>query len=268
MDGMRWVPILKGCLCASLLLIVLILVIWWLLGRQEKESPSERRGEVRMSPSRPQGPGAMAEPKVAAVEAEGVAVEAESVVAEVESAAVEAEGVAAEVEAAGGEAVSGGWESIQGGEEPSGGWESLGGEESFAAKAEPGAGEPSAIQGEAPAEAEAAGGEAVSGGWESLGEEESFAAKAEEAPASPDDLTRIEGIGPKISGLLHEAGITTFAQLAATDVETLRQILVRAGRRFAMASPETWPEQAELAAKGAWDALKALQDQLKGGRRR
>ena len=129
--------------------------------------------------------------------------------------------------------------------------------------------------------AEAAGGETTSGGWESiqgdaeplggresLDEAESFAAEAEEVPAKPDDLTRIEGIGPKIAGLLQEAGITTFAQLAATDVEALRQILARAGRRFAMASPEAWPEQAELAAKGAWEALKALQDQLKGGRRR
>jgi predicted flap endonuclease-1-like 5' DNA nuclease len=38
------------------------------------------------------------------------------------------------------------------------------------------------------------------------------------ADAAPtDDLTRISGIGPTIQRLLHEQGITTFAQLAALD---------------------------------------------------
>mgnify|MGYP001035149878 CR=1 FL=1 len=32
-------------------------------------------------------------------------------------------------------------------------------------------------------------------------------------------------------------------------------------------SIETWAEQAELAAKGDWDALEKLQDELSGGRR-
>ena len=90
-------------------------------------------------------------------------------------------------------------------------------------------------------------------------------ARSAEAPA-PDDLTRIEGIGPKISGLLQAAGITTFAQLAATDVSRLKQILTEAGLA-ALADPSTWAEQAKLAAAGEWDALKALQGKLKGGRR-
>jgi hypothetical protein len=30
--------------------------------------------------------------------------------------------------------------------------------------------------------------------------------------------------------------------------------------------PESWPEQAALAAKGDWDALKKLQDELDGGK--
>ncbi len=83
---------------------------------------------------------------------------------------------------------------------------------------------------------------------------------------TPDDLKRIEGIGPKISGLLQAAGITTFAQLAATDVSRLKQIITEAGLS-ALADPTTWPEQARLAAAGEWDALEALQDELKGGRR-
>jgi predicted flap endonuclease-1-like 5' DNA nuclease len=84
-------------------------------------------------------------------------------------------------------------------------------------------------------------------------------------PAQPDDLTLIEGIGPKISGLLQAAGITTFAQLAAAEVSRLRQLLMEAGLAT-LADPTTWPEQASLAADGDWETLKALQDQLKGGR--
>jgi len=89
---------------------------------------------------------------------------------------------------------------------------------------------------------------------------------AKPAPPTPDDLKRIEGIGPKISSVLQAAGITTFAQLAATAVSRLRQILTEAGLA-ALADPTTWPEQADLAAAGKWDALEVLQDELKGGRR-
>ncbi len=88
---------------------------------------------------------------------------------------------------------------------------------------------------------------------------------AEATPVQPDDLTRIEGIGPKISGILHEAGIHTFAQLAATDVETLNKILTGKVRLF---FPDTWPEQAALAAKGDWEALAQLQATFKAGRRK
>ena len=85
------------------------------------------------------------------------------------------------------------------------------------------------------------------------------------APPTPVDLKRVEGIGPKISGLLQAAGITSFAQLAATDASQLRRILREAG--ITIADPTTWPEQAALAASGKWDALAALQAGLKGGRR-
>jgi NADH-quinone oxidoreductase subunit I len=86
------------------------------------------------------------------------------------------------------------------------------------------------------------------------------------AAAQPDDLTRVEGIGPKISELLQAAGISTFAALANTEVSKLQQILTEAGPSFSLASPGTWPEQARLAAAGQWDELKALQDRLLGGR--
>jgi hypothetical protein len=66
--------------------------------------------------------------------------------------------------------------------------------------------------------------------------------------------------------LLQASGIRTFAQLAASPVEQLREILVKA-RLTHLADPTTWPEQASLAAAGKWDELEALQTQLKGGRR-
>lgn len=88
---------------------------------------------------------------------------------------------------------------------------------------------------------------------------------AEPPSAEPEDLSRIEGIGPKINTVLHEAGITTYSQLSKTEVSRLREILNEAGlSRF---NPETWPEQSALATKGDWDGLAALQEKLRGGRR-
>ncbi|MCL4870390.1 MAG: DUF4332 domain-containing protein [Anaerolineae bacterium] len=85
-------------------------------------------------------------------------------------------------------------------------------------------------------------------------------------PAAVDDLTRIEGIGPKISELLQAAGIGTFAGLAAASPDQLKEILEAAGPQFRLADPISWPEQAGLAAAGDWDRLQTLQDTLKGGR--
>ncbi|MFC2037831.1 hypothetical protein ACFLYD_07715 [Chloroflexota bacterium] len=88
-----------------------------------------------------------------------------------------------------------------------------------------------------------------------------------EAPPKPDDLKRIEGIGPKISSVLQAAGITTFARLADTDVNQLRQVLEDADPRLLrLADPTSWPDQASLAAAGNWDALEALKKELKAGR--
>jgi large subunit ribosomal protein L21 len=88
---------------------------------------------------------------------------------------------------------------------------------------------------------------------------------SEPAPTKPDNLRKIEGIGPKIQVTLQAAGIETFAQLAASKPEDLKQILVDASIR--LGDPTTWPEQAALAAAGNWDELKELQGTLKGGRR-
>ncbi len=80
-----------------------------------------------------------------------------------------------------------------------------------------------------------------------------------------DDLTVIEGIGPKINELFKENGIKTFAQLAKQTVPQMRAVLDKGGARYRIANPATWAQQAELAAKNQWTELKKLQDELSGG---
>jgi len=82
-----------------------------------------------------------------------------------------------------------------------------------------------------------------------------------------DDLTIVEGIGPKIQMLLNQYGVHTYRQLADTPVERLREILANAGPQLAMHDPGTWPSQANLAANDQWDALKSIQGFLKGGKK-
>ncbi len=63
-----------------------------------------------------------------------------------------------------------------------------------------------------------------------------------------DDLKRIKGIGLKIEQLLRKAGISNFEKLSQTEPERLREILDAAGPRYARINPESWPEQARMAA--------------------
>jgi len=81
-----------------------------------------------------------------------------------------------------------------------------------------------------------------------------------------DDLTRIEGIGRKMSSALMAAGISTFDQLAQADEAALRAAIEAAGMRFAP-SMASWREQAAYAARGDWDGLAAYQATLTGGRK-
>ncbi len=89
----------------------------------------------------------------------------------------------------------------------------------------------------------------------------------EEAPAAEaDDLTKIEGIGPKIAEVLNSNGINTFAQLAAASADNIKEMLNNAEGNFASHEPTTWPQQAQMAADGKWDELKKWQDELDGGK--
>ncbi|WP_435355871.1 DivIVA domain-containing protein [Emticicia sp. SJ17W-69] len=81
-----------------------------------------------------------------------------------------------------------------------------------------------------------------------------------------DELDIIEGIGPKISMLLYDAGIFTFRDLAITPVYKIEEILEAAGPQYARHDPSTWTQQAKLAAEGRWDDLEALKGFLIRGK--
>ena len=82
----------------------------------------------------------------------------------------------------------------------------------------------------------------------------------------PDDLKKIEGIGPKIAEILNQAGIHTYLNLADCSPDQLKDILSAAGNRFKMHDPTTWPQQSALAAAGEWDKLTEYQNYLDGGK--
>lgn len=77
---------------------------------------------------------------------------------------------------------------------------------------------------------------------------EAAATRSQFVPKPEDDLTVVEGIGPKIDEILKQNGIRTYSQLARTDVSQLETILDKAGVSFCMADPASRPEQASWAA--------------------
>lgn len=91
------------------------------------------------------------------------------------------------------------------------------------------------------------------------------AVKSHASHSVKDDLTVLEGIGPKVAKVLQENGISTFAELASADKAKLRLILDAAGYKYM--EPAGWIDQAVLAAKGDTDGLAKLQSTLKGGRK-
>ncbi len=81
-----------------------------------------------------------------------------------------------------------------------------------------------------------------------------------------NDLTVIEGVGPAIAGLLSASGINSWQALADSDADFVKNILADAGSAYAIHNPETWSQQAALAAAGSWGELETLQTKLAGGR--
>lgn len=75
------------------------------------------------------------------------------------------------------------------------------------------------------------------------------AAKSEATAAKADDLKVLSGVGPALEKKLHDAGVTTFAQIAgwsADDVAAMDEKLSFKGR----IEREGWIEQAKELAKG------------------
>ncbi len=81
-----------------------------------------------------------------------------------------------------------------------------------------------------------------------------------------NDLKIVEGIGPKIEGLFKNAGIKTWEALAETPVEKCQEILDKAGPRYRIHTPDSWPMQSKMAFLGKWSELKKWQDEATGGK--
>ncbi len=81
------------------------------------------------------------------------------------------------------------------------------------------------------------------------------AAKSKPAKAAAaDDLTQLNGIGPRISSILSDGGVTTYDELQHTDPADLRKIIAQGGA-LPPSSLDTWPTQASYAVRGDWSGL-------------
>lgn len=86
-------------------------------------------------------------------------------------------------------------------------------------------------------------------------------------PPARDDLTVLEGVGPKTQEALNKAGIYTYAHVAETSPEELYRIVrIEHGVQIVGQATETWPKQAAFLAKGDVPGFKAYVDHLKAGR--
>lgn len=81
-----------------------------------------------------------------------------------------------------------------------------------------------------------------------------------------NDLTVVEGIGPKIQELFHKNNIKTWKSLSNCSVQKCQSILDDAGEAYRIHNPGTWPKQARMAYEGKWEKLLKWQEELDGGR--
>lgn len=81
-----------------------------------------------------------------------------------------------------------------------------------------------------------------------------------------NDLTVVEGIGPKIQGLFHDHDVKTWKALSECSVDKCQEVLNSGGDRYKVHKPGTWPKQAKLAYEGKWAELLKWQDELDGGK--
>jgi predicted flap endonuclease-1-like 5' DNA nuclease len=59
------------------------------------------------------------------------------------------------------------------------------------------------------------------------------------------DFTKIEGIGPKIAGILQKSGYKTYGDLGKAKKKDLLAILEKAGNRYKMHDPSNWAKQSK-----------------------
>jgi ribosomal protein L19 len=83
---------------------------------------------------------------------------------------------------------------------------------------------------------------------------------------SSDDLTIIEGIGPVVSQVLVNNGVNTFALLASTPAETIKEFLKTSESKVQHLDPTSWSQQSQLAADGKFDELETLKSELINGK--
>jgi len=69
--------------------------------------------------------------------------------------------------------------------------------------------------------------------------------EAPKAETQGDDLTKLDGVGPKLAEILAEGGFASFAAVAAASVEDIQKVLEAAGSRYASKDPQPWIEQAK-----------------------
>ncbi len=78
-----------------------------------------------------------------------------------------------------------------------------------------------------------------------------------------DDLTIIEGIGPKVQQILYENGILTYDTLSRLTAGHISNIISPYGTTYESMNPVTWPRQAQLAREGQRDEFEILKQELK-----
>jgi len=77
-----------------------------------------------------------------------------------------------------------------------------------------------------------------------------------------NNLKIVEGIGPKIEGILNKAGYITWKDLVNADLDTLQNIMHDAGPRYRIHSPRTWQQQIQLCMDKNWQGLIDFQQKL------
>lgn len=90
---------------------------------------------------------------------------------------------------------------------------------------------------------------------------------ASDGTTEQDDLTRIEGVGPKVAAALQTGGYGSYATLAEASEDDIRRALAESGITFAPAAM-SFAAQAQYLVEGDEEGLEEYQDYLIAGRER